>query len=184
MNLISRISTNVLLVAAFLATGNVTAGPGHDHGDTPAVASTGKASPRFDAHSDLFEAVGVLGVSELSIIIDRYHNNEPLLNAKVELESGSTKLAGIFHVEHGDYRFAAKPFEKPGAYPITLTITAGDEVDILAGNLIVPAAEAAHTHADGLMAWKSWAVIGALVVGFGIAVTLFVRRRVGGVSHV
>ena len=184
MKLISRISTNLMLVAALWATCNVAASPGHDHGDATTVANTGKSSPRFDAHSDLFEAVGVLGVSELSIIIDRYNSNEPLLNAKVELESGSTKLAGIFHVEHGDYQFAAKPFEKSGAYPITLTITAGDEVDILAGNLIVPAAEAAHTHADGLMAWKSWAVTGTLVVGFGIAVTLFVRRRVGGVSHV
>ncbi len=184
MNMISRISTNVLLVAALLATGNVAAGPGHDHGEAASVANTGKTSPRFDAHSDLFEAVGSLGASELSIIIDRYSSNEPLLNAKVELESGSTKLAGVFHVEHGDYSFAAKPFEKPGTYPITLTITAGDDVDILAGNLIVPAAEAAHTHADGLTAWKNWATIGALVVGVGIAFMFFMRRRAGRVSHV
>lgn len=183
MNLFSRISINTLLVAALLVTANVTAGPGHDHGDTP-PANTGKASPRFEAHSDLFEAVGVVGASELSIVIDRYHSNEPLLNAKVELESGGTKLVGAFHVEHGDYSFAVKPFEKPGTYPITLTITAGDDVDILAGNLLVPAAEAMHTHADVPMVWKRWAAIGALIVGAGIAVMLLARRRSERLSHV
>ena len=184
MNLISRICTNVLFAAALLPTGNAVAGPGHDHGDAPAVVTTGKASPRFEAHSDLFEVVGILGAGELSIFIDRYPSNEPMLNAKVELESGSTKLASVFHVDHGDYSFAAKPFENPGAYPITLTITAGGDVDILAGNLIVPAAEAAHTHANGFMTWKSWAAIGAVVVGIGIVFILFVRRRTGRGNHV
>ncbi|MBC7624295.1 MAG: hypothetical protein H7232_13000 [Aeromicrobium sp.] len=184
MNLLSRISKNALFVAALFATGNVAAGPGHDHGDVAPATNTGKASPRFEAHSELFEAVGTLGTSELSIIIDRYNNNEPLLNAKVDLESGSTKLAGVFHAEHGDYSFAAKPFEKPGNYPITLTVTAGEDVDILAGNLMIPPAETAHAHEDGATHWKSWAAIGALVVGFGVAITLFVRRRSGRVSYV
>ena len=186
MNLLSRISKNAFFVAALFATGNVAAGPGHNHGDAAPAANNGKASPRFEAHSDLFEAVGTLGTSELSIIIDRYNNNEPLLNAKVELESGSTKLAGVFHAVHGDYSFAAKPFEKPGNYPITLTVTAGEDVDILAGNLMIPPAETAHAyaHEDGATPWKSWAAIGALVVGFGVAIMLFVRRRSGRVSYV
>lgn len=184
MNSISRLSSTVLLVAGLFAACIVAASPGHDHSDTSAVANTGVASPRFDAHSDLFEVVGNLRASELSIFIDQYASNEPLLNAKVELESGGTKLTGQFRVAQGDYSFASKPFEKPGAYPILLTITTADDVDILAGNLLVPDAKAGHSLAKDSTAWKNWAVIGILVVAVGLAVTLFVHRRVGKISHV
>lgn len=184
MNSFLSISAGALMLTALFVAGNVDAGPGHDHGDGAPAAGAGKASPRFEAHSDLFEAVGVLGASELSIVIDRYASNEPVLSAKVELESGSVKAVAQFHAEHGDYSFPSKPFEKPGSYPITLTITAGDEVDILAGNLVVPDPAAGHEHAVTAMSWKSGAVIAALIVVLGIAATLFIRRRSGKVSHV
>jgi len=184
MNSFLNISAAAFMLTALFASGNVAAGPGHDHGDGAAVATAGKASPRFEAHSDLFEAVGVLGGSELSIVIDRYASNEPVLGAKVELESGSVKAVAQFHADHGDYSFSSKPFEKPGSYPITLTITAGDEVDILAGNLVVPDPAIGHDHTTTAMSWKSGAVVAALLVVLGIAATLFIRRRSGKVSHV
>lgn len=166
-----------LFFAALLPPG-VLAGPGHDHGDAPPAAA-GKASPRFEANSDLFEVVGVLAGGELSVLIDRYKNNEPVLNAKVELESGAFKANGAFHADHGDYSFSSKAFEKPGTYPIGLTITAEDDIDILAGNLIVPETEADHDHAHAPFAWKRWAAIGA-AVALSILITVFIVRRRAG----
>jgi hypothetical protein len=165
------------------------AGPGHDHGDAPAT-TTGKSSPRFEAHSDLFEAVGVLGKDELSLFIDRYKNNEPVLNAKVEMESVTTKMQGKFHAEHGDYSFDAKAFEKPGSYPISLTITAGAEVDILAGNLVVPDPAASHDHANDPLPWKRWLVIAGAVTVLLVGIAAVFnsrrnsRRHTRKVSHV
>ena len=184
MNSFLNIGAKALLLAALFTVGLASAGPGHDHGDGAPGATAGKSSPRFEAHSDLFEAVGVLTGSELSIIIDRYASNEPVLNAKVELESGAIKAVAQFHADHGDYSFPSKAFAKPGSYPITLTITAGDEVDILAGNLVVPDPEAGHDHRTVVLPWKSWAAIGALIVILGIAATLFIRRRSVRISHV
>ena len=149
------------------------AGPGHDHGDAPAAAA-GASTPRFTAHSDLFEAVGVLLTDKLSITLDRYATNEPVLKAKVELESGSFKAIAEFHADHGDFSVPAAAFRKPGTYAIVLTVTAGDQTDLLAGELVVPEvnAEAAQIgHARPWLRWLSYAagallliIIGALVL--------------------
>ncbi len=176
-----------LLVASSVIVGmlyatTALAGPGHDHGDAPAAA-TGKSSPRFEAHSDLFEAVGVLSKDELSLFIDRYKNNEPLFNAKVEMESGTTKALGKFHADHGDYSFEAKAFEKPGSYPISLTITAGAEVDILAGNLVVPDPMAGHDHANDSLPWKRWLVIGGAVAAVLIVIAIIFNTRRNSRRH-
>ncbi len=158
------------------------AGDGHDHGsEKPAAAAT--ASPRFDAHSDTFEVVGMLKGGELIVTVDRFATNEPVLNAKVELESGSTKALGKFTAETGDYRFAGAPFAKPANHPITLTITAGQDIDLLSGNLQITDPHAAHEHGhdSGWAVWGKWAgITGGAVGGLLVLATLVIawqRRR-------
>ena len=137
-------------LALALVPGPASAGPGHDHdhGEKTSAMNLAPASPRFEAHSDLFEVVGVLDDKELSIFVDDFASNAAVNNAKLELESGKTRATGQFHDEHGDYSFDAAPFKKPGSYPISLTITTDDTVDILAGNLIVPDAHAPHDNEE------------------------------------
>jgi hypothetical protein len=162
---------------------NVSAGEGHDHGEAAAPSAGAPASPRFQAHSDLFEVVGVLGKSELSILIDRYGTNEPVLDARVEVEVNNLKVTAKFHAEHGDYSVPAETLLKPGTYPVTLTITSGKETDLLTGDLVVPDPEAGHSDAGSStqpwLRWASYAVGGAVAL-----LTLFTlfsmwrRRRV------
>ena len=160
------------------------AGPGHDHGDeAPAVAET-QGSPRFEAHSDLFEAVGVLEGDHLSVFVDRFADNAPVLKATVELESGDIKAVGEFHEEHGDYSFAAASFNKPGSYPITLTITSGDEVDVLAGNLVVPDEHTSHGHDESTLFNQAglWALALVILAALVWTARLLIKRRNTGVS--
>lgn len=165
----------IFALPLLLLTSSVSAGPGHDHGDEGAKAPTGPVSPRFEAHSDLFEVVGILGAKELAIFIDRFADNEPVRKAKVELESGSIKAVGEFNAETGDFHFPGAAFQKPGSYPVSLTITAGDDIDILAANLVVPDPHAGHAHAAGTPQWMWWAGGGALMVV--IAFVAFLRRQ-------
>ena len=155
------------------------AGPGHDHGDEkPAAASA--ASPRFDAHSDTFEVVGMLKGGELIVTVDRYATNEPVLNAKIELESGAIKSIGKFVAETADYRFDGKPFTKPANHPMTLTVTAGQEVDLLSGNLQIVDSHAGHDHAHdtGWKAWGKWAgIAGGALGGLLLLTTLLITWR-------
>lgn len=159
------------------------AGEGHDHGESKTPAGAAPASPRFQGHSDLFEVVGTLKRDGLSITIDRYATNEPVLNATVEVEVGNVKRIAKFHPEHGDYSLPAESFRKPGTYAITLSVVAGKEADLLAGDMVVPDPQAGHDPsaqaAAGLLKWAKPAGAAALVLaGLAMAVAVWRRRRV------
>lgn len=178
MTLLLRI---LIGAAALLSAGPASSGPGHDHGNA-APTSTATASPRFDTHSDLFEVVGILGVSELSIFVDRYGDNAPVLKARVEMDIGGNKAVGAFNAELGSYGFANAALQKPGTYPVTLTISAGDDVDILAGNLVVPDPHAGHVHEAVSFKWF-YVLIAAIAIAAAVAFFLL-RRRQGRLDHV
>lgn len=161
------------------------AGDGHDHGEAkPTTAAA--ALPRFTAQSDLFEAVGILGKDELVVYIDRAASNEPVVNATVELESSGIKLVGTFEAKLGEYHFDAKPFAKTGEYPITLTVKAGADSDLLAADLDVhdagaaasTAGASAQTHGWKRAAqWGGGGLVVALLLFFGVRRLIANRRN-------
>jgi hypothetical protein len=175
---------------SFLATSLVIAGDGHDHGDAKPVSGA-PALPRFSAQSDLFDAVGVLSGGELIMFIDRAATNEPVLNATVELESTGVKLVGKFEEKLGEYHFDGRAFAKSGEYPVTLTIKAGKDTDLMTGDLDVHDAATAQaagaTHSHGWQRAAQWSAGGIAIVAlliFGARVFLRKQRsgrnRVGG----
>jgi len=162
------------VIAALLLSPQARAGEGHDHGDaTP--APTGPALLRFAAVSEAFELVGVLEGRRLVLYLDRTADNAPVTDAQIELEIAGTKLKAEKHDDAYDVMLAAAP--KPGVLPITATVTAGKEVDLLAGELDLHepahAEEAAHVHS-----WKEYAGWAAAAVAALVVLTLVGRRVV------
>ena len=163
----------------------VIAGDGHDHGDT-APAATGTALPRFAAVSETFELVGVLDGKQVTLYLDRFADNAParappsevdntpVRGAQIELEIDGTKFKAEAHGDDA-YEVVLKEAPKPGVLPITATVTAGAEVDLLAGELDLH--EAAHTDEPAHeLSWKEvggWASGGLAV----LAVLVFGGRR-------
>lgn len=149
------------------------AGDGHDHGDA-APAATGPALPRFAAVSELFELVGVLNGKQITLYLDRAADNAPVTDAQIELEIAGTKVKAEKHEDVYEVVLAAAP--KAGVLPITATVTAGQEVDLLAGELDIhedgPAVEAAHVHS-----WKEYASWAAAALA-GLIVVILVARRI------
>lgn len=149
------------------------AGDGHDHGEA-APAAAGTSLPRFTAVSELFELVGVLDGKQLTLYLDRFSDNAPVRDAQIELD-----LAGArFNAEkrgEDTYQVTLKDAPKPGVLPITATVTAGSEIDLLAGELDLH--EEAHTeepaHASSWKEPAGWAA-GGLVA---LAVLVFGGRR-------
>ncbi|MEF7617566.1 hypothetical protein V4F39_26890 [Aquincola sp. MAHUQ-54] len=146
---------------------------GHDHGDAPAPAAA--ALPRFTAESELFELVGVLDGRRLTLYLDRPDDNSPVTGARLELDIGGTAVAAD---PHGDGEFeallAAAP--PPGVLPVTVTVVAGDEADLLAGELDIHAPAPAD-EAPPAGGWRGAA--GGAIAGLAAAGALLwaARRR-------
>ncbi len=154
-----------LCAAALLVASPAWAGPGHDHGEA-APAAVGQALPRFSAVSETFELVGVLSGKQITLYLDRFADNSPVRGAQIELEMGGAK----FKAEKlGDdaYEVVLPDAPKPGVLPVTATVIAGSEADLLAGELDIHeeahADEAAHTHSWTEVA--GWVAAGIAALG-------------------
>lgn len=172
--------TILLLAALLLASSSALAHGGDDHGAKPPSTATA-ALPRLEAHTELFELVARLEADELSLMIDRYASNEPLLNASVELESGGLKAKAKFHADIGDYAVDDPAFLKllatPGEHALVITVQAGNEADLLDGVLrVTPPGESNDVHSGHAASRSPWLWAG-LAVPLIAAAAWWRRRR-------
>jgi hypothetical protein len=157
---------NVYFLATFIAATPFTAwaDAGHDDGAAP-IAATGSAQPRFTAVSETFELVGVLNGKLLTLYLDRADDNSPVKDAKLEIELADIKLdvkpRGV-----GEFEATLAQDLKPGVTAVAATVIAGQETDLLAGELDIR--ENAHADASARsLPWKKygiWTVAGLLAL--------------------
>lgn len=162
------------------------AGPGHDHGETPAAA-TGTALPRFAATSDLFELVGVLDGTKIALYLDHAGDNSPVKDARLELDIAGTNVP-VTRVAEGEFQATLAAPLAEGVSPVTATVAAGNETDLLAGKIDLH--PAAHTDAapaglarrTALIAGAVAAVLLAWGLRRGRAARMGNTQRVGGAA--
>ena len=152
-------------------------GPGGEHLDAAPVLSAGASVPRVEAKSETFELVARIEGGALSILIDRYETNEPVLGATVEVESGTVKAKAPFRREQGDYVASdaalVKLLASPGSHPLVFTVAAEKESDLLEGSMQV----AAHAGGHGAMSYGAIAAWIAGALGGVGAAAFFIRSR-------
>jgi hypothetical protein len=169
------------LVACLLIPSLARASEGHDHGEAPAAA--GPALPRFAASSETFELVGVLAGKQITLYLDRSADNQPVTEAQIELEIAGVKFKAE---KHGTDTFEVVLAEapQPGVLPITARVTAGKEMDLLAGELDIHAeAHAdvpAHVHAHTWYEYAGWLAGGAAM----LALLVLAGRHMVGARRV
>lgn len=148
------------------------AGEGHDHGAEPAAAE-GQASPRVEAHSDLFELVGIVENGQMTVYLDRYATNEPVAGAKIEFEAGANKGVAAAQPD-GTYLIKFDALTKPGELPFSFTVAAGSDTDLLAGDLRI---QDTHAHEEAAAKpWLRWAGMAAAALA-ALAAVLFAIRK-------
>ena len=175
-----RVQLATILIAIFVIfmalVNPAWAGPGHDHGDTPAGAA-GKALHRVSSHSDLFELVGVVDKDEMTIFLDRYATNEPVNDAKIDIEIGNVKGVAAVQAD-GSYLFKNAVLAKPGELAVSFTVVAGKDADLLAGDLKIGNLVADHTDETADKPWLRWAAYaGGTLLLIGIAAVVLRRRK-------
>lgn len=182
--LLSRAGAAALALAVLPALAGPGAhGPGGEHLDAPAATAAAGGAPRVEASSETFELVGQLYEGELSLLIDRYESNEPVLGAQVEVESGGLKAIARFHADHGDYAVDDAPLlallRQPGEHALVFTIVLGEESDLLDGTL-AHGGSAGPDDAHGTDGTRTLWGLALLLVAGGAAGGWWWRRRAAG----
>lgn len=151
------------------------AGDGHDHG--PAPAATAPALPRFAASSELFELVGVARDRQLTVYLDGFADNAPVKGARLDLSVGGAPVA-LKEIAPGEFEGALAQPLPPGLTPVTATVAAGSDTDLLAGEFDVHAQEPAAHHGP---AWQAY-VGAALAAAAALLALAWRARRNGGAA--
>lgn len=150
-------------------------GPNGEHLDAP-TAAIGTGAPRIETFTEDFELVGNLSGGELSVLIDRYATNEPVLKGTLEVQYKGIKSTARFHADAGDFSFDDKKLidalSAPGKHALVFTFVSGDQSDLLEGTLEVPD----HDNHGG-PAQRRWLWLGAGVAAAGLAGAAYALRR-------
>ncbi|MES2581606.1 MAG: hypothetical protein V4627_02720 [Pseudomonadota bacterium] len=139
---------------------------GHDHGEAPAAVG-GPAKPRFTAISEAFELVGVVNGKHITLYLDHAADNSPVKDARLQLELGGTKVAVQPHGE-GEFEATLAAELQPGVISVTATVVAGQQSDLLAGDLDLHA----DTHAADAVHGANWKRYAAWAMGGLLALAL------------
>ncbi len=155
-------------------------GPNGEHLDGVVGQVRSDGGARLETFTEAFELVGRLQGGELSIFIDRYETNEPVLDGTLEVEFNGIKAPAKFHADHGDYAVSderlLKALAVPGKHALVFTLTAGNDSDLLEATLEVGPAQAAQELAHFPWAWTAAAIAAAMAT----AALLILRRRRAG----
>jgi membrane fusion protein, heavy metal efflux system len=171
----------IILLCACIATGLLPvagrAHEGHDDGASPASSLPGINVPRVEAQSDLFEIVGVVEGDAMKIFLDRYATNEPVVDATIDVEAGALKGSAQANPD-GTYTFRTAALAQVGPVPVTFTIAAGSDGDLLTGDLVAANPDAAQAHAgDDPLRERWWWYAAALLIAGGVVSAWRSRRR-------
>lgn len=173
-------------------------GPNGEHLDAPGTGSTvNDATPRTETFTENFELVARLYSTELSVLVDDYNTNAPVLNATLELEVGNLKGTAVFHEDAGDYAFddpaVLELLQQPGDHELIFTLSTPTQSDLLLATLKSTGAatehvEHGHPHHDDhehdghghiqelFHSPYAWLAL-ALVLGLLVLVVQRIRRR-------
>lgn len=119
-----------------------------DHGSPAAGAQAAVTSPRFTAESELFELVGVLKGTTLTLWLDRWSDNTAVPDARIELEIAGEKVVARPAAQGSTYEATLSKPLGAGQHPVVATVQAGKDTDLLNGEFDIHDAASPQTHAD------------------------------------
>ena len=145
-----------------------------DHGDggAKAAVATSSAYPRMEASSPDFQVVAILHDRALALYLDRYATNDPVLNARMTVESDGqsqpavASAAGVYQVN------AIAAWTTPGTHEVIVTVDAEGVSDILIGNLVIPSPPAIAPAPASHVWWRWLEWLGAVAVGLLLGLLL------------
>ena len=166
------------IISLFLLVSNVAAiqvaqahgADDHEHATTAGLMT--QVAPRASAQTEDFELLMVLQGRQLIIYLDRFADNQPVLDAQLELESAGLKAIakqsspGVYVLD-----LPKGWLEKSGKYAFSISVEVGDLGDVMTASLEIPELNDTHqdAHASAFSTWWKWLLAATLLL---IAATL------------
>jgi cobalt-zinc-cadmium efflux system membrane fusion protein len=151
--------------AAF--TSVVNAHEGHDEAPPAAAAP---AVPRLVAEGSDLELVATAKGHTLTIYLDRKTTNAPVDGAKIEVMGEAIPQSVAKEIGKGTYEIEGEWIDVPGSKALTFVVSAGAEMDLLAGTLVIASGEEDHGSAPS--AWMTFLAsphFWLMALGLGLA---------------
>jgi hypothetical protein len=159
-----------------------------DHEHAAPAGLTNQVAPRASAQTEDFEFLMVLQGRQLIIYLDRFADNQPVIDAKLELESGGLKAIakqsspGVYVLD-----LTKGWLEKSGKYAFSISVEAGDLGDVMTASLEIPelteSHEDEHDHSSGFSTWWKWLLAtGVLLILATLAFAMWRRKQRSGFS--
>lgn len=150
---------------------------GEDHSaEAKAPAPVSNDGPRFELKSPDLELSGVVQDGRLSVYADRYATNEPILDAKIELESDGRKLS-LRATRDGRYEATADWLKQAGRHEIVVSVEADGLQDLLVGTLEIPSSPVEPNAGRAWLDYAKWAAVGLGAVAALLVLARRMRRR-------
>ncbi|TAL21615.1 MAG: HlyD family secretion protein, partial [Nitrospirae bacterium] len=125
---------------------------GEDHGEHAAAPVATAGFPRFEAKSPDIELVAELRGEKLILYADSYAGNEPVLDAKIEIEGENHKAVATASPD-GSYSASTPWLAHPGKHDLVVTLQTKNLDDLLVGVLEISAVATATAQPQPL--WKN-----------------------------
>lgn len=171
------------LMLSCLGTQPAMAHEGHDHGPPPPPLPV-TTKPRATMHSDAYEIVAIANGQTLTVFLDAYATNEPVVDAVIEVMAGNGSVPVLPRAD-GTYAALIPALANPGRQELIFTIVHPGGNDLLAGEIEVAAAAAASAapsgkHSDGVTWPQTLPVLLALLGGIAVGYRLRAPRSATG----
>jgi len=175
-----------LLVSNVVAIQPVQAHGADDHEHATAAGLTTQVAPRASAQTEDFELLMVLQGRQLIIYLDRFSDNQPVLDAQLELESVGLKAIakqsspGVYVLD-----LPKGLLEKSGKYAFSISVEVGDLGDVMTASLEIPELndthQDEHEHTSIFSTWRrSLLVATLLLIAATLAYAIWRRKQRSG----
>ncbi|WP_310448527.1 efflux RND transporter periplasmic adaptor subunit [Thiobacillus sp.] len=185
MTTLKKMARHLPWILVLLMPRCVLAHGGEDHGDEArAPVSLSASGPQLELKSPEVELLGMVRDGRLTVYADRYATNEPILNAKIELEStnGNGHKLQLRPAQDGSYAAAADWLQQPGTYEVVVSVEAAGVEDLLIGSLQIPGLKPGEASGRTWLDYGKWAAGGMTGVIALLALFKFIRRRKGAAA--
>ena len=117
---------------------------------------------------------------QLILYLDRFASNEPVVKARVEVEGAGVKGVAS-EIAPGTYALELTAALPAARHPLTISVEAGDAVDLLAATLDTSPQGAVAPHVHDRSEWLAWGIAGLLLLAGGALWAVRRHRKARGI---